>query len=154
MNLSSLNEADLRTAVAVVVHPDLLQRSPLSFHPGKRMGGLPWLERLLLTLLRAGSRRLVLVGYSLEPALERRLQEDARLAGRVDIRRVEPNGLPEDRLPRLAEEIGAPFLLVSGNQVFAASVVDYLRQQADDGAADPPVALLEPKPGKIGRAHV
>ncbi len=146
MTLPSLNEGERRTGVAVVVHPDVLKRSPLSFQPSKRVGSLPWLERLLLTLLRAGSHRFVLVGYSLEPALERRLQKEPRLAGRVDIRKAEPNGSTEDWLRDLAEEIGSAFLLVSGNQVFSASVVDYLCQYANEHR-ERPVTLLDPEAG-------
>lgn len=128
-------------STAYIVHPERLARPPAAFPVDKRIGGLPLLERLLLTLERAGLRRFVLVGYPRPAALERKLARQERLAGRVEWRADAPAAPPARLLAQWAEECGGPFLVVSGNQVFAPAVAERLCREAG-AAASPPLLLL------------
>lgn len=133
---------------ALVVHPERLTGSPWPFPPQKRIGGLPLLKRLLLTLHRAGVRRFLLVGYPLTPDLERLLQEDSRLAGVVEVRDDSSAQSLGEMVAGLARELGTPFLWASGNQVFSPSVAERLWEQADTGGAvGPAVVRLAPPEG-------
>lgn len=134
--------------LAVLVHPERLEGADWPFPATRRLGALPLLERLLLTLHRAGFRRFLLVGYPRTPAVERRLERAPRLAGRVE-RWPEGDGGPlSERLARLAGESGGPFLLISGNQVFSPSVIESLAQQSQTRATQAPAVLrLAPGPG-------
>lgn len=99
------------------------------------------LERLLLTLHRAGVRRFVLVGYPETHELERLTKRQARLAGLVEVREDSGAQSPGVLVARFARELGKPFLFLSGNQVFSPSVVEYLYRQADEAGATRPAVV-------------
>lgn len=129
--------------VAVIAHPERLHGSPWPFSPQERIGGLPVLERVLLTLHRAGVRRFVLVGFPSTRELEQLTQKDPRLAGQVELRGDSAAMSPAKLVAGLAQELGTPFLLVSGNQVFSPSIVEHIYQQGENGGADTAV-LVQP----------
>lgn len=126
-----------RPPVALIVHPQRLNRPSAAFPDSKRIGGLPLLKRLLLTLDRAGVGRFVLVGYPPTPELSRLTSDDPRLAGRVEWRVDEPSVSPAELLSQFAEEIEGSFLLASGNQVFPPAVAEQLCRSGDAGVSPP-----------------
>lgn len=114
--------------------------------PLMKVGGLTMFQRAVLTLQRAGIRRLLILAGEQEDLLRRSIRDDPRVTLSVRWMPVREFPITDPHTwDMLSDEIKGPCLLVGPRAMFARGLVERLRQEVGAGETAVLVANREPR---------